>query len=72
MDERYKMIGDERCQNCGKIYKLCWKAPDEIWNKIVGSYSGLLCIECFDSIAAANNISLSWECNNHPIFKNKE
>ena len=67
MDVRYKTVGGERCQNCGKIYKTCWKAPDDIWEKITGgepgkSMGGTLCIECFDSLCAANNISLFWDC----------
>lgn len=62
MDERYKLIGGEKCRNCGKIHKVCYKAPDEIWFKINKSYSGLLCIDCFDQLAAAHGISLNWEC----------
>lgn len=72
-DVRYEIIGGERCQNCGRIYKMCWKAPDDIWQMITGgepgkSVGGLLCPACFDALCAANGISLFWDCrtdNNH-------
>jgi hypothetical protein len=69
MDTRYSTIGGETCQNCGRKYKLCWKAPDHIWMSVTGSDSGLLCIPCFDELAAAKGISLSWECALHPIYQ---
>lgn len=68
MDTRYKTIGGEICQNCGKRHKLCWKAPDAIWLKTTGQKKGVLCITCFDAIAAANGIALAWECHHHPIY----
>ena len=62
MDTRYNSVGGERCDNCGEIYKICWNAPDDIFQKINGSLDGLLCPPCFDALCAANGISLSWEC----------
>lgn len=37
-----------KCQRCGKIYKVDWDIPDEIWLKISpkGNLSGLLCGSC--------------------------
>jgi hypothetical protein len=76
MDDRYKTVGGERCQNCGKIYKIIWKAPDDLWEKITGgepgkSVGGLLCPMCFDSLCAANGISLFWDCrlDNVTLYK---
>lgn len=67
MDARYSTVGGERCHNCGLIYKVCWKAPDDIWGIIMGGESGessggLLCPMCFDALCAANGISLFWDC----------
>ena len=62
MDVRYSTVGGETCQNCGRKYKVCWEAPDELWQKLVGKEEGSLCISCFDAIAAANRIALSWYC----------
>ncbi len=72
MDTRYSTVGGEICQNCGRRYKLCWKAPDDIWRKVVGVEHGLLCVSCFDSIAAANGMALCWECGEHPIYNRDE
>ena len=57
MDVRYKTVGGELCQNCGKRFKIVWHIfCDEIWKKITGKEEGgILCPECFDSLAAANN-----------------
>ena len=66
MDTRQNTAGGETCQNCNRRYKLCWKAPDEIWGKVTGSENGLLCIPCFDALAAANGIALCWDCGLHP------
>ena len=62
MDTRYNTAGGEICQNCNRRYKLCWKAPDEIWKRVAGKKDGLLCVSCFDAIAAANGVALCWEC----------
>lgn len=67
-DTRYSTIGGETCQNCGKRYKLCWKAPDHIWKEVVKKKDGLLCVPCFDALAAANGIALEWECGYHAIY----
>jgi hypothetical protein len=62
MDTRYSTPGGERCQNCGRISKVVWKAPDDLWLKVIGSGSGLLCVSCFDAICAAHGITLIWKC----------
>ena len=68
IDKRYAHVGGEICQNCNKRTKLCWKAPDDIWQKVTGYKEGILCIPCFDAIAEANGISLAWECKLHPVY----
>lgn len=41
-----------RCQRCGKIYKVDWIVPDEVWKRISpnGEESGLLCGACIASL----------------------
>ena len=68
-DSRYKTIGGETCLNCGKKHVICWKAPDDLWVKLFGERGTRICVECFDSIAAANGYALAWECKPHPIYK---
>jgi len=68
-DRRYKTIGGELCSHCGERSQVCWKAPDELWEKIIGDkMGGKVCIKCFDVIAAANGFALAWECTEHPIY----
>ena len=53
-----------RCESCGHLYSPSWRAPDEIWNKVVGVTDGgeLYCVDCFSEIAEQKNINLYWEC----------
>lgn len=66
-DIRYSHPGGERCENCGKLSKLCWKAPDKIWEQVIGERINL-CIPCFDIIASFKGVALTWECGEHPIY----
>ncbi len=61
MDIRYKTVGGEQCANCGKVSKIVWKAPDDIWKRITEE-GGLLCTECFDALCASQGITLYWTC----------
>jgi len=61
-DSRYGWLGGERCQDCGKRYRMPWHAPDEVWEKVMGSEGGMLCPECFDRLAACRGYDLYWSC----------
>lgn len=39
--------GGERCQDCGRDYVL-WRAPDDLYEVVIGSNRGLFCPACFD------------------------
>lgn len=39
--------GGERCQNCGHDYVL-WHAEGDLWERVRGYETGLLCPACFD------------------------
>ena len=41
---------EETCQQCGGK-NVVWFAPNDIWNAVVGSESGLLCPVCFIGLA---------------------
>jgi len=53
----------ERCQICRKHYSFLWSAPDYLWYNVTGRTDGggLLCIECFDSMAEEKGISIMWQ-----------
>ncbi|NLD50550.1 MAG: hypothetical protein GX660_25695 [Clostridiaceae bacterium] len=43
----YSLIEDcGRCEDCGRNVH-DFSAPDEIWNKVYGDDSGILCYDCF-------------------------
>lgn len=47
-DVRFKNLGGETCQNCGKVFKMVYDAPNHLWDMITGEDCNLLCPECFD------------------------
>jgi hypothetical protein len=52
--------GCERCQDCGRDYPL-WHAEGDLWERVHGTYGGLLCPSCFDRQAAAKGISIEFK-----------
>ena len=50
----------EHCQSCGRPYLLVWYASDLIWNKVIGSESGLRCPDCFNAECEKLGIFLRW------------
>lgn len=66
-DTRYYTIGGERCQNCGSIYKTVYHVPNELWKNVTGQKDGLLCLPCFDALAAVNGYALHWTVNKDKI-----
>lgn len=40
----------EICQRCGRPVGQVWHARDDIWECVVGSHGGILCIPCFDKL----------------------
>lgn len=62
-DTRYSSIGGKLCENCNSRYKVVWKAPDNLWYAVTRKTGeGLICPRCFDALAAANGLPLSWKC----------
>lgn len=59
-DIRYSTIEGEICQNCGKKFKIVWEVSDSVWKSITNQEEGILCPECFDSLAAFKGITLQW------------
>ena len=52
----------ELCQMCGRKYwPVVWRADDELWMAVHGTYSGLLCPACFDREATSKGIDLRWK-----------
>lgn len=37
-----------------------WRAPDEMWERVVGSPAGVLCPSCFTERAEASGLRLYW------------
>jgi len=42
----------ERCKRCLKRQKWAWAVDDDTWAKVVQGRWSLLCLECFDDLAA--------------------
>lgn len=38
------------CQQCHRE-NVCWYTDNELWNKVIGSPNGILCLNCFCEIA---------------------
>jgi len=49
----------EDCQECGSRYRRWW-SPQPLWDELVGTYGGLLCLDCFDRKAVAAGYRLVW------------
>lgn len=50
---------EDHCQRCGGP-NVIWFAPNELWNRVVGSPNGILCPVCFIKMAEAMGISTTW------------
>jgi len=49
----------EDCMECGSRYRLWW-SPQPLWNELMPSTGGLLCLDCFDAKAKAKGILVHW------------
>jgi hypothetical protein len=47
------------CQDCGGA-NVVWFAPNDIWNRVVGSPNGILCPRCFIVRANRAGIDARW------------
>jgi hypothetical protein len=43
-----------------------WKAPDALWNEVVGTDAGTLCPPCFTLAARAKDIAIHWLAVDEP------
>lgn len=48
----------ESCERCGCCFKLAYGIVDNMWERVYGSDSGCLCLNCFIERALENNIYL--------------
>lgn len=56
----------ELCQDCGRpvgraIAGTWWRAPDELWLRVVGTQGGTLCPQHFTDRAERQGIRIHWE-----------
>lgn len=58
----------ESCTDCGHCFRLVWSVDDEIWNKVMGSGDGILCLDCFIDRAEKMGIRLDSKNFNIKIF----
>lgn len=42
----------EVCGRCGRGFALVWRIDDLTWNMVTGGHVGILCLPCFDALAA--------------------
>src|SRR3990172_9903647 len=54
--------GSERCGDCGRHYLVMWAAPNELWNRIWGDGSGMLCPDCFSKRCEAAGVLPFFVC----------
>ena len=48
------------CHECGGP-NYCWFAPNELWNRVMGSPEGIVCINCFVAQAVVQGIDPVWK-----------
>jgi hypothetical protein len=51
--------GNGPCQDCGRR-NVCWYAPNEVWNRVMGNEAGLLCPSCFVVRALGAGLDVVW------------
>ena len=50
----------EFCHTCGRDVGVVWTAPDALWEDLVGDPGGVLCVDCFDELAAGAGLFVRW------------
>lgn len=59
----------ETCDDCGRRYHhTLWAAPEELWELVVGSFAGLLCLHCFSKRCDREGWILRWQPT---VFRSK-
>jgi len=51
----------ESCVSCGRVYRMAWSVPDDLWISVYGSENGCLCPCCFIRKANDKGIDVSRE-----------
>lgn len=49
----------ESCTDCGHCFRLVWSVKDAIWNEVMGSGDGILCLDCFVERSVKKGVRLS-------------
>lgn len=65
-------VGGERhpedtCQRCGHPNVQGWSAPSALWNAVMGSEAGILCPQCFSTLAREKGIDGPWLFDRKPV-----
>lgn len=63
---RFTEPDSEHCCRCGLPVGVWWNTTDELWADLSGyeNGEGVLCVGCFDEVAARRGIALRWEAVN--------
>lgn len=59
---------NESCSDCGHCFRLVWSVRDDIWEEVMGSGDGILCLDCFVERATKKGIALKKEYFDIEIF----
>lgn len=51
----------ESCCSCGRVYRMAWNVPDELWITLYGNDGGCICPCCFIWKANKKEITVSRE-----------
>jgi hypothetical protein len=49
-----------------------WKAPDALWNEVVGTDAGTLCPPCFTLAARAKDIPVHWRVQRTLVYLDRK
>jgi hypothetical protein len=59
------MHSGENCDNCGMplvfFTRSFWSTDNELWVKVTGLESGILCPPCFTDLARSKGIHIRWK-----------
>lgn len=72
--ERLREHADtHRCRDCAVPTSYAigsyWLADDDLWNRVVGDNSIVLCPACFHDRAEAQGVAVSWRAHEDPKAK---
>ncbi len=62
-DRPLDMQMGERCDICGRLYRMHYQVSDDVWSKVIpsGNKTGYLCLSCADFRARQKGIELCFK-----------